>query len=516
MSSSLWGGATDAVCVLDAFAESSAARRTTTAIVDDETELTYGELAQWVGELMRVLDDSGIRPGDRVAVTGPRDGAVVAALLAIVGVGATYVPLDPEYPQRRLAHMLSDSDSALLLYSGPKPEFAAGAPLLEIPLPRASGGSGTAGRAMAGCHSERPVYVIYTSGSTGWPKGVALPHRSVDNMVTWQMGHSPRPDLRTSQFAPLNFDVSFQEILGTLCGGGSLVMVPESLRRDPFAFLTWLGDQRIERLFLPYLALQMLAVVAAEEDSLDRLRLVEVNVAGEQLVCTSAIREFFARIPGCRLVNHYGQSESAMVTSYILEQPSSSWPSRPPLGTPLPGCELLVDPAAPADPDVGELLVAGLPMSLGYLGRPELNARRFVPVEPTPHGNTRAFRTGDLVRRAGDVVHFLGRTDHDVKVRGVRVNLLEVEAWLLDRPEVAEAACVLVEIGENVRGLRAAVTLRPGAGDVSAEAMLASLTDVLPSAAIPQSITMLDDLPRTPSGKVDRDALVRRLETERV
>jgi non-ribosomal peptide synthetase component F len=298
-------------------------------------------------------------------------------------------------------------------------------------------------------------------------------------------------------------------VLGTLCGGGTLVIVPEPLRRDPFLFLDWLAENRIERLFLPYVALHMLAVAASAQDGELGLALVEVNTAGEQVLCTPPIRALFEALPQARLGNHYGQSESAMVSSYVLPADPAEWPLLPPIGRPLPGCELLVDPSDPDDPHTGELLVAGAPVSLGYLDRPELNAERFIEVDRTPHGHTRAFRTGDLVRVDDGLVYFLSRLDHDVKVRGVRVNLLEVEACLMQQPGVATAVCVALELVPGARQLRAAVTLDPDGpepGDLRA-----TLAELLPEASVPASVEVLPGLPRTPSGKIDRDSVAKSL-----
>ncbi len=501
---SLWGGPARPPCLLHSITATAAARPGAVAVTDEHRSLTYAELTGWVGEIAALLAELDVREGDRVAVAGARSTEVVAAFLAIAAVGATYVPLDAEYPVRRLRHMLADSGAAVLLHAGAPPNLDQAARAVAIPRP----GPGAALRPVA-CEPDLPVYVIYTSGSTGWPKGVAIQHSCLDNMAEWQRGHSVRPDVRTAQFAPLNFDVWFQEVLGTLGGGGTLVVVPERLRQDPFELLEWLAEHRIERVFLPYVALNMLALAAEVEESLAHLALLEVNTAGEQVLCTPAIREFFARLPRCRFNNHYGQSESAMVTAHTLAGPSSRWPALPPIGGPLPGCELLVHPVDPADPEVGELVVAGLPVSLGYLNQPELNAERFITVPPTPHGHTRAFRTGDLVRFDGDTVCFLGRVDHDVKIRGYRVNLLEVDAWLLEQPGVAAGVCVVVSAGDGGRTLRAAITTRAGEAPPDTAAILATLRSVLPDPAVPRSISLVDALPRTPSGKIDRDALAR-------
>lgn len=505
----LWGGDAEVRCLLESLAETVKERSEDIAVQDEEHALTYARLATWAGHIADLLVDHGIRPGDRVAVTGPRSAAVVAAMLATVSAGATYVPLDVEYPVRRLEHMAADSEARLLLYCGDEPAFDRKAEAVRIPAaPDLADAEAVAALSRLSCRPDLPVYVIYTSGSTGLPKGVALPHRCVDNMAAWQWRHSVRPDLRTAQFAPLNFDVWFQEVLGTLCGGGTLIVMPESLRRDPIALLDWLVDHRVERLFLPYVALHMLAVAAEATDSLEQLALTEVNTAGEQLVCTPAVRALFRRLPGCRLNNHYGQSESAMVTVHTLTGPSDTWPTLPPIGRPLPGCEVLVAPTEAGEPSVGELLVAGAPLSVGYLNQPALNAERYVTLDrTTPQGHRHAFRTGDLVRVEEGSVHLLSRIDREVKIRGVRVNPLEVDACLLEQPGIVEAVTVVVDIAEGSRQLRAAVTLDVDEDAFDGARTLKALAELLPEQFIPVSLTVLPELPRTPSGKADRDAL---------
>ncbi|MGW8724440.1 amino acid adenylation domain-containing protein [Streptomyces sp. NPDC055808] len=505
----LWGGDADPACLFTAFLETVAQRPDARAVDDGSVGVSYAELLRWARSIAVLLDEHGVAPGDPVAVTGRRGAAVVAAMLGVTLHGAVYVPLDPEYPAPRLQHMLGDSGAKVLLHEGPAAALDSASAAVEIPalgeLPAPDGL--LAARRPAACRPDTAFYVIYTSGSTGWPKGVAIPHSCLDNMVQWQATHSPRPDLRTAQFAPLNFDVFFQEVLGTLRGGGTVVIAPERLRRDPVGLLDWLVEERIERLFLPFVALQMLATVAGATPDLGGVRLAEVNTAGEQLVATEQIREMFRRLPGARLVNHYGQSESAMVSSHILPADPGQWPATPPIGVPLPGCELLVDPESADDPTVGELLVAGLPVSLGYLHQPELTARRFTTVPPTPHGHTRTFRTGDLVRLRDGVVRFLSRMDDDVKIRGYRVNLTEVDVHLLGRPGVGAAACVAMETAGGTRVLRAAVTADADGPPPDVAAALDRLREVLPEASVPLSITVLSDLPRTPSGKTDRDAV---------
>ncbi|MEX5636133.1 AMP-binding protein [Parafrankia sp. FMc2] len=506
---SMWGGEADPPYLFDSLYRSVERCPDRTAVVDGDRSFSYAALAAWAWEVEELLRARGVVPGDRVAVACPRSAEAVVALLAVAGCGATYVPLDIEYPLARLEHMVRDSEPAVLLHLGERPDLGPEEIAQRIPQPGTAPASAAPptrpGSARIVEHDpDRDVYLIYTSGSTGWPKGVAIPYSCLDNMVAWQAAHSPAPDLRTAQFAPLNFDVSFQEILGTLCGAGTLHIVPESLRREPGQLLDWLAEHRVQRLFLPYVALQMLAVAA---DTAARLELVEVNTAGEQVVCTDEIRRLFARLPGARLVNHYGQSESAMVTSHILTGPSSGWPALPPIGIPLPNCEVLIDPVAADQPAVGELLVAGLPMSRGYRNQPELTAERYIDIPLSPHGHTRAFRTGDLVELVDGELRFLTRVDDEVKLRGVRVNLLEVDAQLLAQPMVQAAATVVVRTRSGNRSLRSAVVLAGSPGPATADDLISALRRVLPAVFVPVSVMVLPVLPRTPSGKIDRDAV---------
>ncbi|TNH28000.1 AMP-binding protein [Micromonospora orduensis] len=505
----LWGGTADPSCVLDSFERSLDLRPAALAVADSEHQLTYRELAAWIARISELLRDAGVGAGDTVAVTGRRSAAIVAAAWAVVGAGATYLPLDSTFPRRRLAYMLAESGAKVLLHTGPDPELPAPRRITIPPWSEVDPLAGADLRFVR-CAPETPVYVIYTSGSTGNPKGVALPHSCIDNMASWQRHHSVREDLRTAQFAPLNFDIWFQETLSTLGGGGPLIIMPEELRQDPIELLDWLARERIERLFLPCVALHMLATAATAFDSLTNLALREINTAGEQLVCTPAIRDFFDRLPGCVLNNHYGQSESHTVSVHTLTGPSSSWPALAPIGLPLPGCEVLLDIAESGDPNVGELLVAGSPLALGYLNQPTLNAQRYVRIPPTAHGHTRAFRTGDLASVENGMLHFLGRTDDEVKIRGYRVNPLEVEACLGRQPGVVEAICVPVSLGAGSRQLRAAVTVT-GDAEFDAPAALTALREELPWYSVPPSISVLPSLPRTSSGKADRAAIARLL-----
>jgi non-ribosomal peptide synthetase component F len=253
-----------------------------------------------------------------------------------------------------------------------------------------------------------------------------MPHRAAVNLINFQIqssGHDGR--LRTLQFASLSFDVSFQEIFPTLCAGGSLVLVREDVRRDARELLRVITEQRVERLFLPFVALQHLAQEADREERVPS-SLRQVITAGEQLKITPPVARFFQRLDGCSLANHYGPTETHLATMWLLDGDPRSWPKLPPIGRPISNAHVYVldDALQPVPVGVmGELFIGGAQLARGYLNRPELTAERFIP-HPFDHAGGRLYRTGDLARySAGGVLEYGGRLDLQVKVRGFRVEV---------------------------------------------------------------------------------------------
>ena len=371
------------------------------------------------------------------------------------------------------------------------------------------------------------AYVIYTSGSTGKPKGVSLPQAALVNLLYWQSG---QPSLnqaeKTLQFTTLSFDVSFQEIFGTYLNGGQLVLVDEETRRDASALLKYLSKQQIERLFVPYVMLQHLAEQVSASHS-ETLSLQNIITAGEQLRITPAIHRLFNMLPHCRLHNHYGPSESHVVTACTLSLDKESWKSLPPIGQPIANTRIYILDSAhhPLPPGIpGELCIAGAGLARGYLNRPELTAEKFIQVEL--FGKTeRIYTTGDLARWLPDGnLEYLGRIDHQVKVRGFRIELGEIEAALTLHEKVRKAAVVVYE-REGNRALAAYITVRNNdevsmtSDDRQVSAPFTTevkdhLKECLPDYMIPTYFTVLDRLPLTPNGKVDRKALEKRAAEE--
>jgi amino acid adenylation domain-containing protein len=436
----------------------------------EAARLTYRQLNERANQLAHHLRSLGVGPEVRVGICMDRSIELVLGMLAVLKAGGAYVPLDPSYPQDRLAFMLEDAQASVLLTRG---EIggrrlaidAAASPTLDLQSPTVidllAGWPSIAQqpdtKPASGATPENLAYVIYTSGSTGRPKGVAMPHRALANLLDWQLRSFTVPHpARTLQFSSPSFDVSFQEIFSTWCSGGSLILIADDLRRDPAALLRFLNDNAIERLFLPFVALQQIAEVLHEQGTPPR-HLCEIITAGEQLRVTQAIASWLGDSPECTLHNHYGPSESHVVTTFTLHGPPGEWPALPPIGRPIAntGIYLLAARMQPVPIGVpGELYISGANLARGYLDRPNLTAEKFVPNpyadcrldDDTICNGQRLYRTGDLARYLPDGnIEFLGRADTQVKLRGYRIELGEVEAALEQHPRVREAVVVARE-----------------------------------------------------------------------
>ncbi|HET9482462.1 MAG TPA: non-ribosomal peptide synthetase [Xanthomonadales bacterium] len=477
----------------------AADRGARTALVAPGLALDYATLARAVDAACAAFALRGAGPGRVVAVAASRDAETIVAILALLRLRAAYLPLDLSYPAPRLAAMLEDARPMLAVGSR---EALARMPAFDVPHcaitidPAAA--EPAADRAApfdaAPARDDALAYVLFTSGSTGRPKGVAMRRAPLAHLVAWHAAH-PRlgKPARTLQFAPLSFDVHFQEIATTYATGGTLVLVDEATRRNPAALLEHLASQRIERLYLPYVALHGLAEAALER-GFPALALRDVVSAGEQLRVTPAIRALFSRLPGAALHNHYGPTETHVVTATTLDGDPSLWPELPSIGTPLPHVEIAFD-------EDGGLLLGGDCLAAGYVGRDELTAERFVQRD-----GARWYATGDRVeRRADGALDYLGRLDQQLKIGGFRVEPAEVELALLSLPEVRAAAVGARALEDGAPALIAWVVARDE--NAAVEPILAQLRARLPAYLVPARVVMVDALPTTASGKIDHAAL---------
>ncbi|NEQ62239.1 MAG: amino acid adenylation domain-containing protein, partial [Moorea sp. SIO4A1] len=429
------------------------------AVVFADQQLTYRALNTKANQLAHHLQTLGVEPEVLVGICVERSVEMVVGLLAILKAGGAYVPLDPAYPPERLAYMLDHSQASVLLTQSQL--------VSQLPKHQASVICLDTDWEIISTHNEQNptssltvdnlAYIIYTSGSTGKPKGVAMPHRSLVNLIKWQLENTVvANDSKTLQFAPISFDVSFQEIFSTWCGGGTLVLISEEVRRDPLFLLKLLAEQEVARLFIPFVALQQIAEVA-DTFGVFPASLREVITAGEQLQITPAIANLFEKLNDCTLHNHYGPSETHVVTSFTLKGSPSSWPALPAIGRPIANTEIyLLDQSlkpVPAGVE-GELYIGGVCLARGYLNRPEITAQRFIanPFNKVKTDSDRLYKTGDLAHYLPDGnIQFLGRLDDQVKIRGYRIELGEIEVLLSQQPKLKQAVVLAREDNQDKR-----------------------------------------------------------------
>ena len=484
------------------------------AVELDGEQLSYAQLNAQANRLARHLRERGVQPDSRVAICLERSLDLVVALLATLKAGAAYLPLDPAYPDERLAQMLRDGQPVVVLsQSSLLPRLTASdadVVCLDSADPTwLSASADNLSHEAIGLQPDHLAYVIYTSGSTGVPKGVAMPHRSLANLLAWQQRELPQP-ARTLQFAALGFDVAFQEIFGTLGSGGTLVLVHETLRQDLPALASWIARSAIERVFLPYIALSHLCELWSQQRQALPL-LQDAIVAGEQLRITPAIRAAFAQNPQARLHNHYGPTESHVVTAETLPGTAVDWPDLPSIGRPIANSRIyLLDAHGQPVPQgaVGEIHIGGLQLARGYLGQPALTAERFLHDPFAAGDNATMYKTGDLGRWSEDGrIAYLGRNDFQVKIRGYRVELGEIEAQLAALDGVAEAAVIAREDSPGDKRLVAYLVAQDEAAAPSIDTLRSALVQRLPEHMLPAAYVRLERLPLTPNGKLDRKAL---------
>jgi amino acid adenylation domain-containing protein len=503
-----WNGAGGEAAVDASLADRFAAQvaRTPDALAVETPSLrwTYAELDARANEIAAHLLSLGVTVNVPVALALERGPEMIAAVVAVMKAGGACVPVDTSHPRERVRFMLQQSNVAVLIADA---ATAGRLPEHTSVLVRIEGIKPSQGRTLVpDCPAgpEDLLYVMYTSGSTGQPKGVAVPHRTLVNLLDWQLQQPglDRP-ARTLQYAPLTFDASYHEIATALCSGGSLLPIDDESRRDSRLLVEWIARHRVERLFIPFVALQHLAEAAP--DGLPAC-LGSIITAGEQLRITPAIVSSFGRC-GTRLHNHYGPTESHVCTAWPLPERVTEWEALPPIGRPVANTQMhVLGPHGELQPIgvPGELWIGGAALALGYINRPDLTAERFI--EHPRFG--RIYKTGDVGRWRDDgALEYLGRTDHQVKLRGFRVELEEIEAVLSAHPTVLEAAVSLIGDGES-KALAAFVGVGPhsSARDVR-EQILLHLRAHLPDYMVPARITVRERLPQTSSGKIDRGAL---------
>ncbi|MGB3332711.1 MAG: amino acid adenylation domain-containing protein, partial [Mycobacterium sp.] len=469
------------------------------ALLHGAGELSYGRIRAQALAVAAALQERGVRPGDTVALLGPKGAEQIPALLGILAAGAVYLPIAADQPPERRERILALGGAALALVTGEA------VPALAIPVLAVSDALQHPGLAdPVRADPAELAYVVFTSGSTGEPKGVEVTHDAAMNTIeTLSTRFGFAPSDRSLALLTLDADMSVLDVFAMLRAGAAIVMVEEADRRSPEVWAQLVARHRVSVLNLMPGALEMLAATGGELSS------VRAVLTGGDWVRPELARHFAAAAPGVRFAGLGGATETAIHATLceVEGDPPAHWAAVP-YGTPLPNIACRVVGADGADrPDwvAGELWVAGRGIASGYRGRPDLTAEKFVEYD----GRT-WYRTGDLVRYLPDgTLEFVGRADHRVKISGYRIELGEVESALRRLPGVAEAVVVALAEPGGREVLAAAV--RTGDPAVSVAGLQAGLAESLPEHMIPRQLQLVSAIPYTVSGKIDRRAVTAEL-----
>ncbi len=551
------------VLLHDHLARAAEARPDATALVMDDERLTYAEVAALSDRLAAALVDHGVEPGDRVGLLVPKKPVAIVAMHAVLKAGAAYVPLDADSPAPRLARIVASADLRLVLADpGAAARLDELAAVMALPTVASVDAEPVAGadgaprsaftradwdtacpppavRRVAG---DDPAHLLFTSGSTGDPKGVVITHRMVAAFVDWAVAYfGTRPTDRMSGHPPLHFDLSTFDIYGTFAAGAELHLVPASLSLNPKGLVRFIRDHELTQWFSVPSALAYVARFDALAEG-DLPALERLLWCGEVLP-TPVLCHWMRRLPHVRFTNLYGPTEATIASSYYTLPGVPADEAQPvPIGTACAGEELLVldeDMRPVATGEIGSLYIGGVGLSPGYWRDPDKTAAAFVP-DPRPDarsgpgggagdaaggrvgggagdgaggGAGRIYRTGDLARVDGDgLVHFLGRTDSQIKSRGYRIELGEIENALVTIEGVRECAVVGVESG-GFEGT-AICAAYVGPAGVDPPRLKRELAALLPAYMLPGRWMALEALPKNQNGKIDRPDLRKRFTAE--
>ncbi|MEZ0029568.1 amino acid adenylation domain-containing protein, partial [Kitasatospora sp. MAP12-22] len=467
------------------------------AVVHDNTTLSYVELNTRANRLAHLLTEHGVGPESLVAVLLERSADLVVALLAVLKAGGAYVPVDPDYPADRIAYLLHDSQPQVLLTTSSCADRAETPTHTQLLLIDETSTSGYSGQNLTTATTpQHPAYVIYTSGSTGRPKGVVLPHAGLVNYLTRAAKAYPELSGSTLLHASISFDAGVTALYGALTTGGQVRVapldehLPQALTGQPLTFLKTTPS-----------GLAYLDALTDAHVPTGRL------MVGGEAAQPAQLAQWRRRHPHVAIVNHYGPTEATVgCTDYPLgtdQEPTNTVP----IGKPMWNTRAYVlDSTLQPVPvgTAGELYIAGTQLARGYLHRPALTAERFI-ADPHGQAGTRMYRTGDLARwRTNGNLEYLGRTDDQIKLRGYRIELAEIEAALTSQEGVAQATVLLREDSPGDKRLVAYIV---PTDDLDPAALRAHLATTLPDYMIPATIITLDALPLTVNGKLDRHAL---------
>jgi amino acid adenylation domain-containing protein len=477
------------------------------AVIFNHSHISYSELDSLSDQLAyKVIQKA---PNESIiGLSTTRSISMVAGLLAILKAGKAYMPIDPTYPKERLQNMLEISEVSTILA-----EDVEGSIWDSLGLNRIGFQTSATERGLEFPVEIQEMYaVFFTSGSTGKPKGVMVTMQGALELIQYKLKTSRAAGvgIKTLQFCHLGFDISLKEIFVSLCSGGELHLIEEKNRLDAYFMVNYVQNQGINTLFLPNVSLQYFTNTAVVSGIFPS-SLIEVNTGGEQLQITPHVREFFKHIPDAILKNNYGPTEASMWASELdLTGDPDSWEEIPSIGKPMPGygfiiLESAMYPVAPGQ--IGELHIYGNCLAKGYLNREDLTQTRFVNWKSPEGQEIRVYKTGDLVQLTQNgQYYFHGREDDQIKIRGNRVELGEIESALVNLPNIKHA---IVKLDTDPSGLKYlcgyVLFTDPTKNDLSAIKNM--LKAKVPEYMVPDYILAVDEFPKTSSGKVDKKAL---------
>jgi aspartate racemase len=488
------------------FEEQAARTPSAVAMVIGDAQLTYAELNRRANQLARRLQKLGVARDQPVGVCMERSLEMVTALLAVLKAGGAYVPLDPAYPAERLALMIEDTGMTVLLTHTPTKDRCAGASNLNLlSIDAENFTEEDEANLTSEVRAEDLAYIMYTSGSTGTPKGVAIPHRGVVRLVKNTQYASFSSEETFLQLAPISFDASTFEIWGALLNGGKLVVMPPappSLEEIGTA----IRDYGVTTLWLTSGLFN-----AMVDERLQDLRPLRQLLAGGDVLSVPHVGKALRELKDTRLINGYGPTESttfACCYAIPLDMPIDG---TIPIGKPIANTTAhILDRNLQLVPigESGELFIGGDGLARGYWRRDELTTERFIADPFSPESSARLYKTGDLARWRDDgLIEFLGRADNQIKLRGYRIEPGEVETALKQQANVLDSVVIVREDTPGDKRLVAYVVLEQSALEMEQPVLIAVLKKSLPDYLVPSAIVALPALPRTPNGKIDRNAL---------
>ena len=499
-------------CVHQLFEEQATLNPHAIAVVYQDKKISYGELNAKANCVAQHLKNEGVVGNTIVAIYVERSIEMIVGLLGILKAGGAYLPLDYNYPDKALNFMFNDSGASIVLSQR---KFINNIPfeankilfvddIFKNSLPE-----------MEENHNHHVSvnnlgYVIYTSGSSGHPKGVMLGNKALTNLMNWHRGRI-QEQRNVLQFTTLNFDMSFLEIFSALSSGGVLTLISEQDRRDLLSFSKIIKKHHVQQLVITVPFLKGLVSAKLEKDYFNSLK--EIIIAGEQLVVSPAILSFFNQLSSCKLLNYYGPSETHVVTAYEFPQKTVDWPDHPPIGRVISNTKVLIlDDEKQLVPIgvSGEIYIGGVSLAKGYMNKSDLTKEKFISDSWSDNPNARLYRTGDFGKYLPDGnIIFLGRKDEQVKIRGFRIELKEIELNLIKYPGIKEAIVIAKNDNYTDKRLEAFIVIDGVGvmGDDFIGHVSVYLQERLPAHMIPSTFNIIDAIPLTDSGKINRGAL---------